>query len=48
MGTKIPGSGGLGGLYLTLSCHCQNDFCIRMGSDERYLNVSVLVRGKVT
>ena len=42
--------GGLGGLwrwgkreiiYLSLSgCHHQNDFCIKMGSDESHFNVS--------
>ena len=30
--------------YLTLHCHCQNDSCIKMGSDESRFNV----RGKVT
>ena len=28
-------------LYLSLHCHHQNDFCIRMGSDESHFNVSV-------
>ena len=23
-----------------LHCHCQNDFCIKMGSDESHFNVS--------
>ena len=38
------GGGGGGGreiIYLSLRCHHQNDFCIKMGSDESYLNVSV-------
>ena len=26
----------------------QNDFCIKMGSDERYFNVSLIARDKVT
>ena len=28
-------------LYLSLHCHHQNDFCIKMGSDESHFNVSV-------
>ena len=28
-------------IYLSLHCHHQNDFCIKMGSDERRFNVSV-------
>ena len=39
------GGGGEGGegeiIYLSLHCHHQNDFCIKMGSDERHFNVSV-------
>ena len=27
--------------YLSLHCHHQNDFCIKMGSDESHFNVSV-------
>ena len=27
--------------YLSLHCHHQNDFCIKVGSDESHLNVSV-------
>ena len=34
VGTQIPGGGGWGRLYLTLHCHHQNDFCIKMSSDE--------------
>ena len=26
---------------VSLHCHHQNDFCIKMGSDESYFNVSV-------
>ena len=28
-------------MYLSLHCHHQNDFCIKMGSDESRFNVSV-------
>ena len=43
------GEGGWGGgmemgkreiIYLTLHCHHQNDFCIKMGSNESHFNVS--------
>ena len=48
--------GGEGGLevgereiiYLSLHCHHQNDFCIKVGSDESHFNVSLIVRDKVT
>ena len=33
--------GGREFIYLSLHCHHQNDFCIRMGSDESHFNVSV-------
>ena len=35
--------GGGGGeiIYQSLHCHHQNDFCIKMGSDESHFNVSV-------
>ena len=37
------GWGGGGGeiIYLSLHCHNQNDFCIKMDSDESHFNVSV-------
>ena len=35
-------------IYLSLHCHHQNDFCIKMGSDESLFNVSLIVRDKVT
>ena len=35
------GGGGRGRLYTSLQCHHQNDFCIKMGSDESHFNVSV-------
>ena len=28
-------------IYLSLHCHHQNDFCIKMGMDESHFNVSV-------
>ena len=28
--------------------HCLNDFCIKVGSDERLFNVSLIARDKVT
>ena len=34
-------------IYLSLHCHHQNDFCIKVGSDESHFNVSVIVRDKV-
>ena len=50
-GEKVGGRGGGGGeygggaeraiIYLSLHCHYQNDFCIKMGSDESHFNVSV-------
>ena len=39
--------GGEGG-YLSLHCHHQNDFCIKVGSDESHFNVPLTVRDKVT
>ena len=35
-------------IYLPLHCHHQNVSCIKMGSDESHLNVSLIVRDKVT
>ena len=34
-------------IYLSLHCHHQNYFCIKMGSDKSHLNVSLIVRDKV-
>ena len=40
------GEGGYGGwgereiMYLSLHCHHQSDFCIKVGSDESLFNVS--------
>ena len=38
----------LNNIYLSLHCHHQNDFCIKVGSDESHFNVSLIVRNKVT
>ena len=35
-----------GDLYLSLHCHHQNDSCIKMGSDESHVNVSVRSDGQ--
>ena len=35
-------------IYLSLHCHHQNDFLIKMSSDESHFNVSLSVRDKVT
>ena len=35
-------------IYLSLHCHHQNDSCIKMGNNESYFNVSLIVRAKVT
>ena len=35
-------------MYLSLHCHHQNDFCIKMGSNETNFNVSLIVRDEVT
>ena len=35
-------------IYLSLHCHHQNDFCIKMGGDESHFNVSSIVKDKVT
>ena len=33
-------------IYLSLHCHRQNDFCIKVGSDESHFNVSVGSEGQ--
>ena len=35
-------------IYLSLHSHHQNDFCIKVGSDESHFNISLIVRDKVT
>ena len=37
-GMEVGGEGEY--IYLSLHCHHQNDFCIKMGSDESHFNVS--------
>ena len=34
-------------IYLSLHCHHQNGYCIKMGSDESHFNVSLVVTDKV-
>ena len=36
------------GNYISIHCHHQNDFCIKMGSDESHFNVLLFARDKVT
>ena len=33
-------------IYLSLHCHCRNDCCIKIGSDESHVNVSVGSEGQ--
>ena len=40
-GGRGYGGGGREIIHLSLHCHHQNDFCIKMGSDEIHFNVSV-------
>ena len=40
-GKRIWSWGGREIIYLSLHCHHQNDFCIKMGSDDSHFNVSV-------
>ena len=35
-------------IYLSLHCNHQNDSCIKMGSDESHISVSLIARDKVT
>ena len=35
-------------IYLSLHGHHQNDFCIKVGSDESHFNNFIIVRDKVT
>ena len=37
-GMEVGGEGDY--IYLSLHCHHQNDFCIKVGSDESHFNVS--------
>ena len=38
--TQVNRGGGGGIIYLSLHCHHQNDFYIKVGSDESHFNVS--------
>ena len=40
-GEEVWRGGGGKNIYLSLHCHHQNDFCIKMVSDESHFNVSV-------
>ena len=40
------GEGGI--IYLSQHWHHQNNFCVKMGSDESHFTVSLIVRDKVT
>ena len=42
----MGGGGGGEIIYLSLHCHHQNDFCIKVGSDESHFDVSLIVRDK--
>ena len=33
---------------ISLHCHHQSDYCIKMGSNESHFNVSLIERDKVT
>ena len=35
-------------IYLSLHCHHQNDYCIKVDSDENHSNVSLIVWDKIT
>ena len=49
MGRRGYGGGGRGRLYTSrYTVHLQNDSCVKMGSDESHLNVSLIVRDRVT
>ena len=39
-GGKGYGGGGRETVYLSLHCHHQNDFCIKVGSNESHFNIS--------
>ena len=34
--------------YLSLHCHHRIDSCIKMGSDESYFNISLILRDRAT
>ena len=45
---EVEGEGDFIYIYISLHCHHQNDFCIKMVSDESHFNVSLIVRDKDT
>ena len=45
---EVGGAGEGDYIYLSLHRHHQNDFCIKVGSNESHFNVSLIVRDKVT
>ena len=47
-GKGVGRLGERGIIYLSLHCHHQNDFCIKVGGDESHSNDSLIVRDKVT
>ena len=48
-GGRGYGGGGMREIiYLSLHCHHQSDFCIKMGSVKSHFNVSLIVTYKVT
>ena len=48
MGEGVWGLGNREIICLSLHCHHQDDFCVRMGDDESYFYVSLTMRSKVT
>ena len=42
------GGGGSEIIYLSLHCHHQNVFCIKVGSDESHFTLSLIMRVKGT
>ena len=47
-GRRLGGGGGIIYLWLHCRCHHQNDSCIKIGSDESHVNLSLIVKNKVT
>ena len=48
MGEGVWRQGKVEIIYLSLHCCSQNDFCIKMGSNDSHFNVSLIVKEKVT
>ena len=47
-GMEVGGEGGRLYTYCYTVSHRQNDFCIKVGSDESHFNVTLIVMDKVT